>query len=84
MRMAEKLAPGVVNIPFSSKLHEKILSAFKQRKQIARDEQRKKREKAWEQNEDIFSAYMPETDVDTVRKGKRSQGDTDYTTIAIA
>lgn len=83
MRIAEKLAPGVVNIPFSSKLHERILSAFKQRKQIARDEQRKKREKAWEQNEDIFSAYMPETDVDTVRKGKRSQGDTDYTTIAI-
>ena len=83
MKVADKLAPGVVNVPLGSKLHENIISAFKQRKRAARDEQRKKREKSWEENEDTFSAYMPETELDTLRKGKRGSGDTDYTTIAI-
>lgn len=83
MKVADKLAAGVVNVPLGSKLHENIISAFKQRKRAARDEQRKKREKSWEENEDTFSAYMPETELDTLRKGKRGSGDTDYTTIAI-
>ena len=83
MRITNQLAPGVFNVPYGGKLHEKILGAFKSRKELAKSEQRKKRETAWKQNEDTFTAYMPETDVDTVRKGKRQSGQVDYTTIAI-
>lgn len=83
MKTAEKLAPGIVRIPFGSKLHEKILSNFKSRLRIARDEQRKKREEQWRISEDTFTAYMPETDADAVRKGKRAGGQPEYTTISI-
>lgn len=83
MKMAEKLAPGVVAIPFKSKLHEQILANFRRRKSIAKDEQRKTREAQWGANEDTFTAYMPETDVDSLRKSKRKEGQPDYTTIAI-
>ena len=83
MKSAEKLAPGVVHIPFGGKLHEKIMREFKSRKRMAKSEQRKKREKAWEDSENTFTAYMPETDYDRTRKGKRTAGETEYTTISI-
>lgn len=83
MKSAEQLAPGVVHIPFGSKLHEKIMSEFKARKRMAKSEQRKKREKAWEDSENTFTAYMPEADYDRTRRGKRSAGEVEYTTISI-
>lgn len=78
-----KLAPGVKYIGYGTPLHQKIISNFKARKKMARDEQRKKREEEWKRSEDIFTAYMPETDVDRVRSGKRKAGETEYTTISI-
>lgn len=83
MKTAERLAPGVMHIPFGGKLHEKVLKEFQSRKRMARDEQRKKRESAWESSENIFTAYMPETDYDRTRKAKRAGGETEYTTISI-
>lgn len=83
MSDAVKLAPGVKFLQYGSPLHNKVISNFKARKKMARDEQRKKREEEWKRSEDIFTAYMPETDVDRVRSGKRKSGETEYTTISI-
>jgi hypothetical protein len=79
----EQLAPGIKNIPFNSSLHKKVISQFTTRLRIAKDEQRKSREEEWKRSEDIFTAYMPEKDVDTLRKSKRNAGQPQYTTIAI-
>lgn len=83
MKQAEQLAPGIKNIPYKSKLHQDIIKNFKSRHRLARDEQRKKREEEWKGSEDIYTAYMPESDVDRSRKSKRDRGDPDYTTINI-
>ena len=83
MKTANQLAPGVVEIRFGTPLHELVMKNFKQRKQLARDEMRKKKEKQWADNEDTFTAYMPESDVDQVRKTGRKNGQVEYTTIAI-
>lgn len=79
----QQLAAGIKHIPYGSKQHQTIISNFRQRLRIARDEQRKKREEEWADSEDIFTAYMPEKDVDTVRKAKRKSGEPEYTTISI-
>ncbi len=83
MKQAEKLAPGIKHIPFKSKLHQLVISNFKDRHRLARDEQRKKREDEWKNSEDTFTAYMPETEVDRARSSKRKAGETEYTTISI-
>lgn len=83
MKQAEHLAPGIKHIPYGGKLHNLVIKNFKSRHTMARDEQRKKREEEWKNSEDTYTAYMPETDVDRVRKGKRSVGETEYTTINI-
>ena len=83
MKQAEQLAPGIKHIPYGGKLHNLVIKNFKSRHTMARDEQRKKREEEWKNSEDTYTAYMPETDVDRVRKGKRSVGETEYTTINI-
>lgn len=83
MKTADKLALGIKHIGFGTTLHETILKNFQQRKRIAKDEKRKKREEKWKQSEDTFTAFMPESDVDRVRKDGRKAGQTEYTTIAI-
>lgn len=83
MKMADKLAPGIKHIPFDSPLHKTIISNFLSRKRLARDELRKKREEAWKNSEDTYTAYMPEADYDRVRKDGRKSGQVDYTTISI-
>jgi hypothetical protein len=83
MKQAEQLAPGIKHIPYGSKLHNLVIKNFKGRYQLARDEQRKKREEEWKNSEDTYTAYMPETDVDRIRKDKRKGGETEYTTINI-
>lgn len=83
MKQAEKLAPGIKHIPFGSKIHQLVLKNFKSRHKLARDEQRKKREEEWKNSEDTYTAYMPESDTDRIRKGKRNAGETEYTTINI-
>lgn len=83
MKQSEKLSPGVKHIPFGSPLHELVIKNFKSRQRMARDEQRKKREEEWKNSEDTFTAYMPETDADTIRRGKRKGGEVEFTTIKI-
>jgi hypothetical protein len=77
------LAAGIKEIRFNSDLHKKIMKQFLSRLEMARDEKRKKREESWRASEDTFQAYMPETDMDAVRRAKRSGGQTEYTTISI-
>lgn len=83
MKQAEKLAPGIKHIPYGGKLHQEIIKNFKSRQRLARDEQRKKREEEWKNSEDTYSAYLPETEVDGIRKGKRKAGEMEFTTIKI-
>lgn len=39
------------------------------------------RTKKWRENEELFTAYMPEKDADAVRREKREDGTPEYTTI---
>lgn len=77
------LQPGIKYIPFGSPLHDKVLAQFKIRHRMASDENRKKREDAWRASEDSFTAYIPETDADALRKSKRRDGQPVYTTISL-
>ena len=79
-----ELSSTVKEIPFDSPLHEKILRNFRQRLKASRDEKSKSRDEAWKKAEDQFTAYMPETAYDAVRKNRRDQGGIpDYTTITL-
>lgn len=78
-----KLASGVYNIPAEGELHKKIISEFKFRLKMARDAQRDTREVAWKNAEDTFMAYVPETELDSVRKKNRDSGQPQYTTLSI-
>ena len=60
-------------IPFDSPLHAKIIRNFQQRLKASRDEKSKTRDEAWKKAEDQFTAYIPETDYDTVRRVRRNQ-----------
>lgn len=82
MKVAE-LQPSVKYIAKGSPLHEKVIKAFRQRLRASQDEKRKKREKAWEESENTYMAYMPETEVDVRRKADRSRGVPEYTTIKV-
>ena len=44
----EQLAVSVKHIPYKSRLHQQIISNFKQRLRASKDEKRKKREEEWE------------------------------------
>lgn len=74
---------NVKTIPFNSPLHESILKHFKSRLRASKDEKRKARVKAWEEAEDTYTAYMPETEVMAQRGDNRKNGQQDYTTISI-
>lgn len=77
------LQPFIKDIPFASPLHGKIIKHFKSRLKIAQDEQAKKRLEKWKDSENTFTAYLPETEADNLRKDTRKRGGTAYTTIAI-
>jgi len=75
---------NVVKISPDSELHTRILEIFRTRLDIARDAQRLSREEAWKTVEDTYLSYIPERDVDILRKSKRStHGEIDYTTITV-
>lgn len=79
----EQLAVSVKHIPYKSRLHQQIISNFKQRLRASKDEKRKKREEEWERSEDTFTAYMPESEVDASRQAKRDRGQQDFVTLSI-
>jgi hypothetical protein len=79
-----ELSSTIKEIPFDSPLHAKIIRNFQQRLKASRDEKSKTRDEAWKKAEDQFTAYIPETDYDTVRRVRRNQeGIPDYTTIKL-
>lgn len=77
------LLPGIFNIPFGGALHQKVIEGFKNRLRMAREAQQKDQAQKWRDAEDTFMMYMPETDVDQVRKAGRSSGLPAYTTIKV-
>lgn len=79
----QELAANIKHIPQGSKLHEKIISNFKTRLRMAKDEKRKKRVEAWERAENTFTAYMPETELMSQRQAKKDGGTPEYTTIRV-
>lgn len=78
--MATKI-PEVVKV--GTRLHEQLVAALKTRLMMSSEERSKQHDK-WEKADELFQAYMPETDADRVRKLEREQaGIPHYTTIQI-
>lgn len=49
---------------------------------MSRD-QMSKRYSTWAESEELFTAYMPESDADALRKNKRDEGTPEYTTVVV-
>lgn len=81
--MTDKLMPGIYHIPAEGELHKKVITAFKLRLRMARDAQQKEQQQKWEDAENTYLMYMPETDVDAQRRSNRSGGLPQYTTIKV-
>jgi hypothetical protein len=79
----EQLAVSVKHIPYKSRLHQQIIANFKQRLRASKDEKRKKREDEWEKSENTFTAYLPESELDSSRAAKRDRGQQDFITLSI-
>ena len=78
-----KVQSHIKEIPFNSPLHQRVMKHFNSRLKLAKDELDKTRIERWKENENTFTAYLPESDEDRLRKAKRKGGGTAYTTIAI-
>ena len=66
-----------------SALHNKVLTAFKDRLKLAQSGHSKRTDK-WKTNEDMLKAYVPETDNDRLRSTARKvDGTPQYTTIEV-
>ena len=78
-----KVQPHIKEIPLKSTLNQRLLKKFNYRLRMAQDELDKTRIERWKENENTFTAYLPESDEDRLRKAKRKSGGTAYTTIAI-
>lgn len=77
------LKSNVVEIKYASELHKKVIKAFDERLQMAKQVQ-SKRTKNWADNEDIYQAYIPEKEADADRRIKReSSGESSFRTIAL-
>lgn len=63
-------------------LHKRICDAVRDRIQASKNSYEAKYSQ-WRKNEDAAVAYMPERDVDAIRRTKREQGSPQYTTIQV-
>lgn len=81
--MNEKLMQGIYHIPATGPLHQKVIQAFKLRLRMARDAQQKEQQQKWEDAENTYLMYMPETEVDAQRRANRTGGLPQYTTIKV-
>ncbi|MHB1098733.1 MAG: portal protein [Burkholderiales bacterium] len=82
MQQTVPLAPGVFHIPFGKKLHAKIMGEFDKRWKAAKEAQDLRTVK-WQESEDTFMMYIPEADLDSVRKGNRRAGKPSYVNLNI-
>lgn len=71
-----------LDVPVESKLHRKLIKRVESRISLAKREH-EKRHSRWIQAEDRTLGYLPETDADIVRKGRRGRGEMTYTTIQV-
>jgi len=71
-----------VNIPYESRKHLLIKDALKDRIALSR-EKMSQRYSDWEKNEERFLAYLPETNADALRRGKRNTGYPQLTRLEI-
>jgi|SRR5687768_4904270 len=72
----------LMEIPFGSKQHTQIISAFRERLKIARSGLSQRSDK-WSENEDMLKAYIPASENDELRKQSRRSGQPQYTTIEV-
>src|SRR4029077_3982798 len=72
-----------IELEFNSPLHQRLLKKISSRGRLAEQEHQRKREK-WREAEERTLAFLPESEVDMVRRNKRSnRGMPQYTTIQI-
>lgn len=77
------LQPYIVEIPFGSEKHQRVLDYVMERVNVSRD-RRAKRAENWKQSEELFTSYVTETDADAIRRTRRDQnGVPQYTTVTI-
>lgn len=75
--------PGITReIPKGSPLHQKIISMLSARIRFAERARAKQVEK-WQKAEELALAYIPETEVDALRRASRQEGTPRYTTLQI-
>jgi hypothetical protein len=72
----------LMEIPFGSKQHTQLISAFRERLKIARSGLNMRSDK-WSENEDMLKAYVPASENDELRKVSRRSGQPQYTTIEV-
>lgn len=81
--MPQQLLPYVVMIPKDSEKHRKVLEYVLKRVNASRQRRTDRIEK-WADAENLFTAYVKETDTDARRRtSKREQGYPAYTTITV-
>lgn len=75
--------PNVKQIRYNSDLHKDVLNALMNR--VTRwEDQITKRHDAWKSAEDLFTAYVHETEADAARRGKKeNEGEPQYTTVHV-
>lgn len=65
-----------------SELHTRITTAVQDRIRISKQERERNKDR-WDESEKAAQAYIPERDVDSVRRKNREAGKPEYTTITI-
>ena len=66
----------------NSPLHKRIIDGVRERV-MASKRSYDSRHKAWREAEDAAMAFMPEKDIDIIRRGKRDEGIPQYTTLYV-
>ena len=73
---------GVFNIRYNSELHKRILQLVLAREQLSQRHMSRKWEK-WKKDEDMWTAYIPETEANATRQFIRDSGTPQYVTVQI-
>lgn len=77
------MLPGVKEIPYGSKQHAFFLKYILDRRSFSKNHMSDFHE-MWDRADDIMKAYIPERDVDAVRKAKKTnEGIVDYVTVEV-
>ena len=71
-----------LEIDKDSKLHRKLINRLRSRYNLSLQGQGLKHDK-WQQAEEMTLAFLPETEADNVRRGRRDRGEPSYTTIQV-